>query len=76
MMISRSRNPSLVWLFAPFLALSPFWPEGARAQTISALPDYVIEEFGEPPPVPESPFPASLQAAMQVAFVDSFTQSR
>ncbi len=75
-MISRSRNPSLVWFFAPFLALSPFWSDAARAQTTGALPDYVIEEFGEPPPVPESPLPASLRAAMQVAFVDSFTQSR
>ena len=75
-MISRSRNPSLVWFFAPFFALSLFWSDGARAQTTGALPDYVIEEFGEPPPVPESPLPASLRAAMQVAFVDSFTQSR
>jgi len=75
-MMSRWRNPPLVWLFAPLLALALLWSDGARAQTTGALPDYVIATFGEPPPVPEGPLPTSLRAAIQVAFVDSITQSR
>lgn len=74
-MRSRSHNPSLVWLFAPILALSIFWSDGARAETTEALPDYVIEEFGQPPEVPRGPLSEALRAAMQVTFVDSFTQS-
>lgn len=74
-MISRSHNPLLVFFIAPVLALSQLWSDAASAQTTDALPDYVIEAFGEPPQVPDSPFPASLRAAMEVAFVDSFTQS-
>ena len=74
-MISRSHNPLLVFFLAPVLALSQLWSDAASAQTTDALPDYVIEAFGEPPEVPDSPFPASLRAAMEVAFVDSFTQS-
>lgn len=75
-MISRSRNPSLVWVLAPLFALSLFWSGGGSAQTTEALPDHVIKEFGAPPSVPEGPLLAPLRAAMQVAFVDSFTQSR
>ena len=75
-MMSRLHKPSLGQFLAPLLALSLFWSDGALAQTTSALPDYVIAQFGEPPPVPEGPLPASLRAAIQLAFVDSITQSR
>ena len=74
-MIMRSHNPLLVWFVAPVIALSLFWSDGARGQTTGALPDYVIEEFGRPPDVPLGPLSDTLRAAMQVAFVDSFTQS-
>jgi hypothetical protein len=39
------------------------------------LPDYVIAEFGAPPPVPDTALPDDLRAAVQTAFVDSFTRS-
>ena len=74
-MIMRSHNPLLVWFVAPVFALSLFWSDGARGQTTGALPDYVIEEFGRPPDVPLGLLSDALRAAMQVAFVDSFTQS-
>ncbi len=74
-MISKLRNPSFVWLFAPLLALSFLWSNDAPAQTTGALPDYVIKEFGTPPKVPLGPPSKALRAAMQIAFVDSFTQS-
>jgi len=35
------------------------------------LPDYVIEQYGNPPAVPEGPLSEKLRDAMQVAFVDS-----
>ncbi len=47
--------------------------------TISAqeadLPEYVIEAFGAPPPVPEGPLPETLQSAVKTAFIDSAEQS-
>ena len=37
---------------------------GAAQAQDTALPDYIIEEFGSPPPVPEGPLPAALQDAL------------
>lgn len=48
---------SLVFLSAP----------GASAQT---LPDYVIEEFGAPPPIPTGAISAELDAALRTTFID------
>ncbi|MEO0487406.1 MAG: DUF3179 domain-containing (seleno)protein [Pseudomonadota bacterium] len=48
------------------------WVAAAQADE---LPDYVIAEFGAPPPVPEGPLSDDLARAVQVAFVDSVTQS-
>ena len=39
------------------------------------LPPHVIEEFGQPPAVPEGPLSEDLQRALQVVFVDSLEQS-
>lgn len=39
------------------------------------LPDYVIEQFGMPPPTPQGSLPPSLLEAAQVAFVDSIENS-
>ena len=36
------------------------------------LPDYVIAEFGTPPPIPDGPISDDLRAALDVAFVDFF----
>ena len=41
----------------------------AHAQ--DALPDYVIERFGEPPSVPEAPLSDELAAAVRTVFVES-----
>jgi len=48
--------------------------EAAQAET-APLPDYVIEQFGSPPPIPEGPLSDSLANAVQVVFVDSLEQS-
>ena len=61
-------------LIAPaVLALSFYAP--TQAQTVPVLPDYVIEEFGTPPAIPEGPLSDALQAAVRTAFIDSMTQS-
>lgn len=44
------------------------------AQT-TALPDYVVAEFGNPPPVPDGRLSKGLRQAVEVAFVDSMRQS-
>ncbi len=62
-------------LIVSLVTLPLFWGDALRAQEAAPLPDYVIEQFGKPPVVPEGPLSADLQAAVQVAFVDSVTQS-
>ncbi|MEM8914719.1 MAG: DUF3179 domain-containing (seleno)protein [Pseudomonadota bacterium] len=52
------------------LSISPL-----LAQDAAPLPDYVIEQFGEPPVIPDGPLSDAVQTAVQVAFVDSVTSS-
>ena len=58
-------------LFA--LALVPLG--SANAQDKAPLPDYVIEEFGSPPSVPDGALSEVLRSALTVAFVDSMAQT-
>ena len=44
------------------------------AQT-PALPDYIVAEFGNPPPVPDGRLSKDLRQAVEVAFVDSMRHS-
>ncbi len=60
---------------ATLAAFCLFWADALRAQETTALPDYVIEQFGTPPQIPQGPFSEELQSAVQVAFVDSMVQS-
>ncbi len=73
-MATAFRSQSRVFSIASLVALSLFWSDALGAQEASSLPDYVIEEFGEPPTVPEGPLSDSLQAAVQVALIDFVTQ--
>ncbi len=43
----------------------------AKAQQSGALPDYVIEAFGQPPAIKDGPLSEELQRAIKTAFVDS-----
>ena len=74
-MTSRFQGNLFLWGLAPLFALALCWSDIARAQTTGALPAYVTKEFGQPPNVPTGPLSNALTAAMQAAFVDSFTQS-
>ncbi len=59
-----------LFLMVPFgMALS------GSAQAQDTIPDYVIEEYGTPPAIPNGPLSPDLLAAMKVAFIDSATQS-
>jgi hypothetical protein len=74
-MTSRLHGKLLLCGLAPLFALALFCSDAARAQTTGALPAYVIKEFGQPPEIPAGPLSDGLTAAMQIAFVDSLTQS-
>lgn len=50
-------------------------PLSATAQAADPLPDYVIEEFGQPPAVPTGDLSPAMQFAVRVAFVDSVSLS-
>ena len=68
----RSARRSLPFLVVPILALALPAPD-ARAEGI--VPDYVIAEFGAPPPIPDGPLSDALQRAIHLAFVESIAQS-
>lgn len=57
------------------LVLSLLFSGALQAQSTEPLPDYVIEEFGHPPPVPDGPLSSAMQFAVRVAFVDSVALS-
>ena len=74
-MASAISSQSRIFLVGMLVTLSLVWSDALRAQDATSLPDYVIEKFGTPPPIPEGPLSEDLQAAVQVAFVDAVTQS-
>jgi uncharacterized protein DUF3179 len=73
-MTSALGSHARIFILASLLALSLLWSGALRAQEAEALPDYVIEQFGKPPAVPQGPLSDALRSAVQVAFVDSLTQ--
>ena len=72
---SRFKTPSLLAALALTMSMAGFTSVSAQEATKASLPDFVIEEFGEPPVIPEGPLTEELQAAVQVAFVDSMVSS-
>ncbi|WP_342077574.1 DUF3179 domain-containing (seleno)protein [Yoonia sp. SS1-5] len=67
--------PSRIICILVLAALSLLSAGTLRAQQATDLPDYVIDQYGTPPAVPTGPLSDELQAAVQVAFVDSVTQA-
>ena len=61
------RNFILSTVLAAFLGCFPI--QAAMAET--ALPDYIVEAFGNPPAVPEGPLDDNLARAVRTVFVDS-----
>ena len=74
-MAPAKSSQSRIFILASLLVVSLFWADASRTQAAEPLPDYVIEQFGTPPAVPEGPLSETLQRAVQVAFVDSMTEN-
>ncbi|MEM7506961.1 MAG: DUF3179 domain-containing (seleno)protein [Pseudomonadota bacterium] len=74
-MASMVKPHSQIAFVALVTLLSLLWANALWAQDAKPLPSYVIEQFGQPPAVPTGPLPEALQAAVEVAFVDSMTKS-
>lgn len=74
-MTSATSSTSRLFFMASLVTLSLLWSDAVRAQEAAPLPDYVIEQYGEPPAIPEGPLSEAVQAAVQVAFIDSMVQS-
>ena len=63
-------------VFLAALMLAPFvLPIALQAQAADPLPDYVIEQFGTPPVIPDGPLSQDLQNAVRTVFIDSLAQS-
>ena len=69
--------PSFPRFFAAalFALASALWISAASAQDSAPLPDYVIEQFGEPPAIPTGQLSDIQQATIKTAFIDSVAQS-
>lgn len=57
------------------LAAALLWYSASVVKAADPLPDYVIEEYGTPPAIPDGPLSDTLKQAVETAFVDSMTQS-
>ncbi|MBO6519353.1 MAG: DUF3179 domain-containing protein [Rhodospirillales bacterium] len=68
---SAIRSRSRIIAASSLILLALFWTSSAKAEQTAPRPSHVIEQFGTLPAVPEGPFPDALQAAVQVALLDS-----
>ncbi len=73
-MTSAFGSISRVLFVATFAALALFRIDPLRAQEAAPLPDYVIEQFGQPPAIPQGPLSDDLRRAVDVVFVESVAQ--
>ena len=64
---SRGRKLSVLALMVGILTFGQM----SHAQAADPLPDYVVAEFGQPPAIPSGSLSATVQTAVQTAFVDS-----
>ncbi|MEM0976025.1 MAG: DUF3179 domain-containing (seleno)protein [Pseudomonadota bacterium] len=58
---------------AAILAFGLFSADRLHAQS-AALPEYVLEQFGTPPTVPQGPLSDDLRAALQTALIDTMVE--
>lgn len=67
--------PAVLAILAVLAVLAALvWPGVPLAAEKPPLPAYVIEQFGEPPTVPDGPLPDALRTAVEVGFVESAAQ--
>lgn len=63
------------FLTASFVLISLLFSGAANAEKTPPLPDFVIEQFGQPPAIPEGPLSQELRDAVRVVFIDSLENS-
>jgi hypothetical protein len=73
-LMAISSKPHLYVIYS-LLALCSLLMNAALAEELKALPDYVLEKFGEPPAIPEGPLSDDVTAAVKVAFIDAMENS-
>ncbi|MEM0934969.1 MAG: DUF3179 domain-containing (seleno)protein [Pseudomonadota bacterium] len=61
-------------LALPSIALALTFAAPLAADDQPALPDYALDQFGAPPPVPDGPLSVEVEAAIQTAFIDSVVE--
>lgn len=71
-MTMRPRSFEHSALVAALIGLAVFYGSVVQSQT-PVLPEYVTDEFGTPPPVPDGGLSSSLQKAVQTVFVVSMS---
>jgi len=69
------RSQYWFYFIAIFVALSLYFSNSIHAQEKTKLPNYVIEQYGEPPAIPTTQNLESIQSAVKVAFIDGVRQS-
>ena len=59
------------------LVVGSLFNQAAHAEDSSKkeLPQYIIDQFGEPPAIPEGPLSPELEQAVKTAFIDSLEHS-
>jgi hypothetical protein len=72
-LLSPARHAARALLLPPVLAISLL---ASPAVATGDLPDYVIAEFGHPPPVPDTALPTALRDDIRTAFIDSIALSQ
>ncbi|MQQ07000.1 DUF3179 domain-containing protein [Epibacterium sp. SM1979] len=74
-MTGKLRTRPRIALVAACVAFSLTSGQVAAQSKASALPDYVVAEFGTPPAIPSGALPKDLKKAVQMALVDSVQNS-
>ena len=74
----KGRPMSSLRRFAVYLLMLAIMCGGVTsvASAEETLPDYVIDQFGRPPAIPEGALSEAVQSAVQTAFVDSVRNGR
>ncbi|MEM8949525.1 MAG: DUF3179 domain-containing (seleno)protein [Pseudomonadota bacterium] len=74
-MASLIGSQSRIFLMAFSVSLLLFSFDTLRAEDGKPLPDYVIEQFGEPPAIPEGDLSSEVQSDLEMAFIESMERS-
>ncbi len=74
-MVTAVGTMSRILILVLLTVMSLVWSTNARAEQSAPLPDYVIEQFGQPPAIPDGDLSVDLKSAAKTTFVDSIEGS-